>query len=107
MTPAKRSRARKAWRENQQAQRDRAAAAAEGVKTPTRAKAPRPRVRRRRQPSPVSVQVRLTRTWYVFTAGLMQVITDFEHSGGLAPLLAFWTPEEWARAQAQLQGPVA
>jgi hypothetical protein len=103
MTPAKRSRARRTWRAQRQAKHDEAAVPPGEAKRRPRAKAPRPKTRRRRQPPSVSAQVRLTRTWYVFTAGLLQVINDFERSGGIAPLLAAWTPEEWARAQTQLQ----
>jgi hypothetical protein len=103
MAPTNRSRARKTWRARQQEKQDRAAMPPEEAKKRPRVKAPRPRKSPTRRLPSVSVQVRLTRTWYVFTAGLMQVINDFERSGGLAPLLAAWTPEEWGRANGQLQ----
>jgi ParB-like chromosome segregation protein Spo0J len=102
MKPSNRSRARKAWNANRQAKQDRA----EGKSRKARAPKSTPKAKTSRakggQPATVSAQVRLTRTWYTFTAGLLQLINDFEHSGGTAPLLAYWTPEELARAQAQL-----
>jgi ParB-like chromosome segregation protein Spo0J len=99
MAPTNRSRVRKTWNAQRQAQQDQAEGAPVAPKAPT-AKAKKPRAKGT-QPSAVPAQVRLTRTWYVFTAGLLQVINDFERSGGTAPLLEFWTTEELARAQAQ------
>lgn len=105
MTPTNRSRARKTWNAQKQATRDLATATADTPKAPKpkAARAPRSRKSRPGQPPEVAAHVRLTRTWYYFTAGLLQVINDFERNGGLAPLLAYWTPEEGARAHAQLQ----
>jgi len=100
MSPSKRARARKTWNAQRQARRDQAKGKTRTGKTP-KPKAKKPRGKRG-QPATVSPQVRLTRTWYTFTAGLLQLINDFEHSGGTAPLLRFWTPEERARAQGQL-----
>jgi hypothetical protein len=98
MNSQNRSRARRAWKAQQQAK-----SATAGAKKPPKPKGTKAPGSKPRQPPEVAAHVRLTRTWYVFTAGLMQVINDFEHSSGTAPLLAFWTPEERARAQVQLQ----
>jgi hypothetical protein len=101
MSSSKRARARKTWNAKRQAKQDQAE---DATGTP---KAPKPKAKTPRTKgtplSTLSAQARLTRTWDVFSAGLMQVINDFEGSGGTAPLLACWTKEEWARAQTQLQ----
>jgi hypothetical protein len=57
---------------------------------------PQRRPRRRAYPSPPP-----TRYWYHFTAGLLQLILDFSHSGGVKALRQVWTAEERRHAIAQ------
>jgi hypothetical protein len=106
LTPAKRTRARKAWRKQQEAQRAWAKAKADRVKNPLVALPPRPIKRRPRRTRSQAI-IPPTRPWYVFVAGLQQVITDFEHGGGLVPLFEVWTPEEFERAKQQLAAQMA
>jgi hypothetical protein len=56
----------------------------------------------RSEPAPVSAEEKGKRRWHYMTAGLLQVIRDFAHGGGVKPLLAVWTAEERATARAQL-----
>ena len=106
MTPAKRTRARQAWRKQQEAQRAWAKAKADRVKNPLVALPPRP-IKRRPRRTRSQATIPPTRPWYVFVAGLQQVITDFEHGGGLVPLFEVWTPEEFERAKQQLASQLA
>jgi hypothetical protein len=106
MTPAKRTRARKAWRVQQEAQRAWVKTKAERAKNPLVALAPRPRKRRPRQ-TRSRATIPPTRSWYSFVAGLLQLISDFEHGGGLVPLFEVWTPEEFERAKQQLAAQMA
>jgi len=100
MRPSNRARARKVWSAEREARKDQAKGKTRTGKTPT-PKAKKPRGKGD-PPATVPAEVRLIRTWYTFTAGLLQLINDFEHSGGTAPLLEYWTPEERARAHGQL-----
>jgi hypothetical protein len=53
-------------------------------------------------PTPLSADAQEKRRWSYLTVGWMQVLMDFAHSGGMAPLLKVWTPEERAQAKAAL-----
>jgi len=57
--------------------------------------------KRRRRPKP-TVAMPPTRPWYYFSAGLLQVITDFEHTGGVEAMLAIWRDEERQQALKEL-----
>jgi ParB family chromosome partitioning protein len=110
MTAVKRTRARQAWRKRQAEKRELAQAKAEakakGVKGRLIVRQPRPRKRRPRQ-TRSRATIPPTRPWYVFVAGLQQVIMDFEHGGGLVPLFEVWTVEEFERAKQQLASQMA
>jgi len=105
MASPNRSRARQAWRKRQAEQRELAQAKAEAkakwVKGRLIVRQPRPRPRRPRQ-TRTQTPIPVTRSWYTFVAGLLQLISDFEHGGGLAPLFEIWTPEQLPLAKEQL-----
>ena len=105
MIPAKRTRARQAWRKRQAEKRELAQAKAEakanGMNSRVVVRQPRPRKRRPRQ-TQSRVPIPVTRSWYSFVAGLQQVITDFKHGGGLLPLFEVWTYDECERSKQQL-----
>jgi ParB/Sulfiredoxin domain len=100
MRAKQRTWARKKWAKAREVVKGQAPADPEATPAPQTcvAKPPKPKARkRRRRPTP-TVAMPPTRQWYYFSAGLLQVITDFERNGGVAALLTVWT--EAGRRQA-------
>jgi hypothetical protein len=71
------------------------------------AKASKPKARKRRRRPQPTVATPPTRPWYYFSAGLLQVITDFERSGGVLALLPLWTEDERQQAVHELAARLA